>query len=146
MTQLSQFDNTAIGSKVTGPAFYVTAETIKEFAHATLDFNPLHLDDKFMQGNFGKTNFDGVIMHGMTNFALITRTIVDWAEPIGGITRRLETRWRMPVKPGDTIQPTVTVKSKKTTVKSQWLTLDVEVKNQRGDVVATGDAMVEMPS
>lgn len=62
MTQISSFDSTNVGTKVDGPIYKVTAESIKEFAYATLDFNPLHLDDKFMQGSFGKTNFDGVIM------------------------------------------------------------------------------------
>jgi 3-hydroxybutyryl-CoA dehydratase len=34
-----------------------------------------------MNGSFGKTNFGGIIMHG--NFALISRTITDWAYPAG---------------------------------------------------------------
>ena len=34
-----------------------------------------------MKGNFGKTNFGGIIMHGMNNFGLITRMLTDWAYP-----------------------------------------------------------------
>ena len=68
-----------------------------------------------MKGNFGKTNFGGIIMHGMNNFGLISRMITDWAYPAGAIHRRLETRWVKPVRPGDTIQPTGIVKSKQAT-------------------------------
>ena len=58
-----------------------------------------------MDESFGKTKFGGIIMHGMTNFGLITRMMTDWAYAADGVHRRLETRWRAPVKPGDTITP-----------------------------------------
>ena len=70
-----------------------------------------------MKGNFGKTNFGGIIMHGMNNFGLISRMLTDWAYPAGAVHRRLETRWVKPVRPGDTIQPTGIVKSKQVTAK-----------------------------
>jgi acyl dehydratase len=82
----------------------------------------------------------------MNNFGLISRMITDWAYPAGAIYRRLETRWVKPVKPGDTIQPTGIVKSKQTTANSRWVVIDVMVKNQTGDKVATGEAMVEFPA
>ena len=91
--------------RIEGPVFAVSRETITAFCDASLDYNPLHLDDDYMQGNFGKTSFGGIIMHGMNNFGLITRMLTDWAYPAGGIHRRLETRWLEPVRPGDTIQP-----------------------------------------
>jgi acyl dehydratase len=50
-----------------------------------------------------------------------------------------------PVKPGDTIEPTAIVKSKQATANSRWALIDVMVKNQSGDKVATGEAMVEFP-
>jgi 3-hydroxybutyryl-CoA dehydratase len=63
--------------------------------------------------------------------------------------RRLETRWVKPVKPGDTIQPTGIIKSKQVTKSSRWVLIDVMVKNlknQAGEKVATGEAMVEFPN
>ena len=81
-----------------------------------------------MKGNFGKTNFGGIIMHGMNNFGLISRMITDWAYPAGAIHRRLETRWVKPVRPGDTIQPTGIVKSKQATENSRWVLIDVMVR------------------
>ena len=99
------FESLNAGDGIEGPAFAVSRESIRLFCDASLDYNPLHLDDEYMKGSFGKTNFGGIIMHGMNNFGLISRMITDWAYPAGAIHRRLETRWVKPVRPGDTIQP-----------------------------------------
>ncbi len=131
---------------VMGPKFQVSRETIREFCDASLDYNPLHWDDDYMKGSFGRTKFGGIIMHGMTNFGLITRMLTDWLYPLGGVHRRLETRWKIPVKPGDTIQPSARIAKKKETKRSRWVQLDVEVKNQRGETVAVGEAMAEFPT
>jgi len=140
------FDQLKAGDTIDGPAFAVSRESIRLFCDASLDYNPLHLDDDYMKGNFGKTNFGGIIMHGMNNFGLISRMLTDWAMPAGAIHRRLETRWLKPVKPGDTIRPSGTIKAKQVTAKSRWVLVDVAVQNQRGETVAAGEAMVEFPA
>jgi 3-hydroxybutyryl-CoA dehydratase len=71
--------------------------------------------------------------------------LTDWAYPAGAIHRRLETRWVKPVRPGDTIRPVGIVKAKQVTQKSRWVLIDVLVKNQSDEKVATGEAMVEFP-
>ncbi len=140
------FDGLEAGLVLEGPKFAVTRETIREFCDASLDYNPLHLDDGYMKtSSFGTTRFDGIIMHGMTNFSLITRMLTDWLYPRGGIHRRLETRWLTPVRPGDTIQPRARLVRKKVTHKSRWAVLEVEVRNQNDAVVATGEAQAEFP-
>ena len=142
----STFETLGAGDVINGPKFSVSRESIRLFCDASLDYNPLHLDDNYMKGNFGKTNFGGIIMHGMNNFGLISRMITDWAYAAGAIHRRLETRWIKPVRPGDTIQPVGTVRSKQTTAKSHWVLIDVTVCNQTGEKVASGEAMVEFPA
>ena len=134
------------GDTIEGPSFAVSRESIRLFCDASLDYNPLHLDDDYMKGSFGKTSFGGIIMHGMNNFGLISRMITDWAYAAGAIHRRPETRWIKPVRPGDTIQPVGTVRSKQTTAKSHWVLIDVTVCNQTGEKVASGEAMVEFPA
>jgi acyl dehydratase len=141
----TDFESLSAGDIIEGPKFAVSRESIRLFCDASLDYNPLHLDDDYMKGNFGKTNFGGIIMHGMNNFGLISRMITDWAYPLGAIHRRLETRWRKPVRPGDTIQPRAEVRSKQVSAKSRWVLIDVVVQNQAGEEVATGEAMVEFP-
>jgi 3-hydroxybutyryl-CoA dehydratase len=142
----TSFENLTVGDTIDGPKFDVSRESIRLFCDGSLDYNPLHLDDDYMKNSFGKTNFGGIIMHGMNNFGLITRMLTDWAYPAGAIQRRLEARWLKPVKPGDTIQPLGVVKSKQSTQKSNWVLIDVLVRNQRGEHVAAGEAMVEFPT
>jgi len=139
------FEDLTAGDTIEGPKFAVSRESIRLFCDGSLDYNPLHLDDDYMKNNFGKTNFGGIIMHGMNNFGLITRMLTDWAYPAGATHRRLETRWVKAVKPGDTIQPVGIVKAKQTTANSRWVLIDVLVRNQNDEKVATGEAMVEFP-
>lgn len=140
------FEQLTVGQVISGKPFQPTRETIREFCEASLDFNPLHLDDDYMKGSFGKTQFGGIIMHGMNNFGVITKMLTDWLYPIGGIHRRLETRWKSPVRPGDTITPSAIITSLKKTQKGQWASLDVIVNNQKGEIVASGEALVEFPT
>ena len=139
----AEFNKITNGEKITGRPFTVTRETIADFALGSLDFNPLHFDEDYMKEQFGKTTFRGVIMHGMQNFAMITRTLTDWLVPRGGYHRRLETRWLTPVYLGDTITPVATVKRKLATDGSRWVVFDINVTNQKGVSVATGEAMAE---
>jgi 3-hydroxybutyryl-CoA dehydratase len=142
---MNQYDKIDAGEKFKGVPFGVSRETIRDFAEGSLDFNPLHLDDSYMHGQFGKTKFKGVIMHGMTNFGLLTRMLTDWLGPRGGVHKRMETRWLAPVYPGDTLTPVAKVKQKNVTDKSRWMLIDVEMRNQKGDLIAAGEAMAEFP-
>src|SRR5262245_35271087 len=126
------FDSLSAGDAINGPPFAVTRESIRLLRDASLGHDPLHLDDAYMRG-------------GMNNFGLISRMITDWAYPAGAVHRRLDTRWVKPVKPGDLIQPSGVIKAKQATEKSRWVLIDVIVKNQHGEKVATGEAMVEFP-
>ena len=138
-----EFNRIKAGLEITGQPFTVTRETIADFALGSLDFNPLHFDDDYMKELFGKTRFKGVIMHGMQNFAIITRTLTNWLLPKGGYHRRLETRWLTPVYLGDTITVLATVQRKFKTDNSRWVVFDVNVTNQEDVTVASGEAMAE---
>src|SRR5690348_15855440 len=141
----NSYESLQPGDRIDGPSFAVSRESIRLFCDGSLDYNPLHLDDDYMKNAFGKTNVGGIIMHGMNNFGLITRMLTDWAYPAGAIHRRLETRWIKPVKPGDTIRPMGIIKAKQETQKSRWVLIDVLVKNQDDEKVASAEAMLEFP-
>ena len=137
------FEDLRLGQAVQGQPYYPTRESIRDFCDASLDYNPLHLDDEYMKGDFGKTNFGGIIMHGMNNFGVISKMLTDWIYPMGGQQRRLETRWKKPVRPGDIISPQAVIREIKTTARSRWVRLDVQVLNQLNEIVATGEALAE---
>jgi 3-hydroxybutyryl-CoA dehydratase len=140
------FEEIQIGQVIEGRSMAITKDTIREFAEASLDFNPLHLDSDYMaKQEFGKTKFNQVIAHGMTNFFLITRMMTDWLWPRQGIHRRLETRWLKPVYSGDTVFPKAIVTQKLTSEKNQWVLFNIEVRNQQGILVSNGEAMAEFP-
>jgi len=144
MSAQEHFDKVSAGEVVVGRPFTVTTDTIQDFGDASLDYNPLHFDPQWMEKNsFGGTSFGGVIMHGMQNFALITRTLTDWLIPRGGYHRRLETRWIKPVMLGDTITIEATISRKNQTDSGNWIQFDVVVTNQHGEPVATGQALAE---
>jgi 3-hydroxybutyryl-CoA dehydratase len=144
-TSNASFESLQTGLTINGSPFAVTRQTIRDFCDGSLDYNPLHLDDKYMEGSFGKTQFGGVITHGMTNFGILSRMLTDWLYPLGGIHRRLETRWRAPVRPGDTITPSAVITQKLQTGSSRWVLLDVQMRNQNDALIANGEAMVEFP-
>src|SRR2546427_2132462 len=125
------FESLSAGDAIDGPKFAVSRESIRLFCDASLDYNPLHLDDDYMKGNFGKTNFGGIIMHGMNNFGLISRMITDWACPAGAVHRRLETRGGKPGPPRGTIPPTGIIKAQQTGAKNPRGLFDVGGENQR---------------
>lgn len=144
MSEEKPFDAVSVGDEIVGRPFTVTTETIQDFGDASLDYNPLHFDPGWMKDqSFGHTRFGGVIMHGMQNFAIITRTLTDWLVPRGGYHRRLETRWLKPVRLGQTITAKATVSGKKKTELGEWLLFEVVVTNEKDEVVATGQAMAE---
>lgn len=140
------FGDIAIGHRFDGPRVEITREMIKEFAMASFDNNPLHWDDAFMaETTFANgKKFDSIIAHGLMSYSFMVRAMTDWLWPNNGEHRRLETRFRSPVYPGDTLQVTVEVKDKRETRKGKWLNCEVTVTNQHDRAVATGDALAEM--
>ncbi|MFC1885960.1 MaoC family dehydratase [Thermodesulfobacteriota bacterium] len=142
------YDEIEIGQEFSGPKVHVTREMIKEFAKASFDHNPLHLDDEFMEKTTfaGHKQFDDVIGHGLMTYSLMTRAMTDWLWPDSGDHRRLETRFRKPVYPGDNITVQGRVIDKRETRKGKWVVCEITVTNQRSEMVATGDALGQILS
>lgn len=146
MTHSFTYDDIAIGHTFDGPTVDVTREMIKEFAMASFDNNPLHWDDDYIaETTFANgKQFDTVIGHGLMTYSFMVRAMTDWLWPDNGNHRRMETRFRSPVYPGDTLNISVEVRDKRETRKGKWLDCAVTVTNQRGETVSTGDALAEI--
>ena len=118
----------------------VDDETIRRFADATGDHNPIHLDDDYASGTF----FGGRIAHGALAASLISAVLGTELPGPGTIYRSQSLRFRAPIRPGDT----VTARAEVTAfdAASGRVTLLTEVTNGRGEVLATGEAEVVMSS
>ena len=136
------YEELEIGHHFETPRRTVIDADISTFAGLTADFNPLHMDELFA----AESDFKGRITHGPMiigmAFGLASRAnLMD-----GTVLGLLDIAWKFmkPVRPGDTICAVVTVMDKRTTRKADRgvVTLQLDVHNQRSEVVQVGTAKV----
>jgi 3-hydroxybutyryl-CoA dehydratase len=85
----------------------VSEEDIVRFAEVSGDDNPVHLDEEFAS----KTLFKGRIAHGMLGAGFISTVVGTRLPGYGSIYVSQSLRFRAPVRIGDTVVTTATVKS-----------------------------------
>lgn len=124
------------GEKLPGVEKLVTKEKIAQYAHASGDFNPVHLDEEFAAGTpFGRT-----IAHGMLILAFLSEMMTrafqrQWLEG-----SRLKVRFKAPVYPGDVVTTFGEVKDIQELNGARYATCTVGCRNQRGEEVIIGEA------
>ena len=106
----------------------VTVEQIRQYAEASGDRNPIHLDESFARS----AGLPGVIAHGMLTMAFANQMVTDW---LGDRSRlkRLQGRFAGMVLPGDEVTCTGTVVSKDE--QARRVVINLVVTNQRGEKV-----------
>lgn len=85
----------------------ITEADIILFAGVSGDINAMHLDQVYA----ASTPFGGRIAHGMLSAGLISATLANRLPGPGTIYLGQTLAFRAPVRPGDTVTATVTVKS-----------------------------------
>ncbi|QYD73426.1 MaoC family dehydratase [Paraburkholderia edwinii] len=108
------------------------------FAGASGDRNPVHLDEEYAK----RTRFGGRIAHGMLSASVISAAIAARLPGPGSIYLAQNLSFRRPVRIGETVCATVTVKEILTGRRRAVLETRCEVN---GIVVVDGDAVV-MPT
>ena len=83
----------------------ITEEMIKDFAKASGDFNPVHLDQAYAE----KTMFKGRIAHGLLSVGLLSSILGNILPGHGTIYLSQEVKFLAPVRIGDTITAKVEV-------------------------------------
>ena len=116
----------------------ITEADIVLFAAASGDNNAVHINEEFAQ----TTQFKGRIAHGMLSASVISAAIAGKLPGPGTIYLGQNLRFKAPVRPGDTVQATVTVKELFPEKRRVALTTVCTVK---GKAVIEGDALV-MPT
>ncbi len=123
-------------------ATLVRALTEKElvlFAAVSGDVNPVHLDAEFAK----TTMFGEQIAHGMWSGSLISAALATVLPGPGTIYLGQELSFRRPVKLGDTLTVTLTVKEK---LSKNRVVVDTLVTNQNDEKVVVGTATVMAPT
>lgn len=129
-TDMPSFARVRVGEALPELRKAVTVEQIREYAEASGDHNPIHLDDVFARS----AGLPGVIAHGMLTMAFAAQLVTDWL----GDRRRLTAfrgRFGGMVLPGDELRCAGTVTAKDE--QRRHLTIEVRVENQKGEKVFT---------
>jgi 3-hydroxybutyryl-CoA dehydratase len=113
----------------------VTRDHIVAYAGLSGDQNPVHLDDAFA----ATTQFKGVIAHGMLSAGFISALLGNDLPGAGAVYMGQSLSFRGPVRPGDEVVTTVTVKDIVRDKRRVILTTVCKVGEK---VVLDGEAMV----
>lgn len=111
----------------------ITREQLKEYAVASGDHNPIHLDDTFARD----AGFDSVIVHGMISMAFLGDHILTTFPAAAFRLTRFKARFRKVTFPGDTLTCGGEIRRAEA---DGTLVVSLRVKNQREEVTTDGEA------
>ena len=138
MTALD-FEKITVGQTLPALTKHVTVEQIRQYAEASGDRNPIHLDESFARS----AGLPGVIAHGMLTMAFANQMVTDWLGD-RSLLKRLQGRFAGMVVPGDDVTCSGTVAS--TDSEKRRVIINLVVTNQRGErVLNKGVAEAEFP-
>lgn len=81
MTAKLAYADVEVGTELPSRSFPVTRATLVRYAGASLDFNPIHWNEKFAK----EVGLPDVIAHGMFTMAQAVRVVTDWAGDPGAL-------------------------------------------------------------
>ena len=116
----------------------ITEADIVLFAGASGDNNAMHINEEFAKS----TDFGGRIAHGMLTASVISAAIAGRLPGPGTVYLGQNLRFKAPVRPGDTVSATVTVKELNADKGRATMTTVCKVRDK---VVIDGEALV-MPT
>ena len=117
----------------------ITEADIVLFAAVSGDNNAIHINEEFA----ATTIFKGRIAHGMLSASVISAAIANKLPGPGAIYMSQNLRFRAPVRAGDTVRATVTVKE---LIPEKHRVLLDTCCRVRDEVVIEGDALVALPA
>jgi acyl dehydratase len=139
MIAAQDFENIHSGQSLPPLTKHVTVEQIQEYAEASGDRNPIHLDETFARS----AGLPGVIAHGMLTMAFANQMVTDWLGD-RSLLKRLQARFAGMVLPGDDVTCSGTVVAKD--AQTRRVVINLVAVNQRGEkVLNKGVAEAEFP-
>ncbi len=117
----------------------VMESDVQQFGAVSGDLNPLHFDDEYAK----TTIFRGRIAHGMLSLSYLSTVLGTQLPGAGSIFLGATVRFKAPVRIGDTVNATCTVRE----INSQKGRVTFDTICKVGDIVVIeGEAMVKVPS
>jgi acyl dehydratase len=116
----------------------ITEERIQQFAEASDDFNPVHMDEAFAS----KTAYRGRIAHGLLSASFGSAVVGTILPGAGAIYLSQTLSFHKPVRIGDVVQARITVAA--VDAESARVTLHTE-GYVGGGLVMGGEAIVRVP-
>ena len=116
----------------------IKEKDLDDFAKLTNDNNPLHMDESYA----ANTHFGERVVHGMLSASFISTIIGTKLPGKGSLWLSQTLNFLTPARIGDEINVIALVKSKSESLKI--LCLDIEIKNQYGTKLITGEAKVKV--
>jgi acyl dehydratase len=136
------FQEFDVGVMIETPARTITETDVVIFAGLSGDYNPIHTDAEFAKD----TMFEERIAHGLLGLAVVSGLAwrTGFMEGTADALISVETKFRNPVKFGDTIRARFAVKQKKEMKRlgGGFVTLGVTVVNQRDETIQKGEWVV----
>ena len=98
MEKLS-FDSVKLGDTLPEITRSVDQEAIWLNAAASLDYNPVHTDPEWCArtSHLGRGS---TVAHGMMTMSFMATVLSNWAYPVGGKVKSMESKFINPVPPG----------------------------------------------
>ena len=133
------FEAFEVGEAIETPARTITEADVVTFAGLSGDYNPLHTDAEFAK----ETMFGERVAHGLLGLSVVSGLAwrTGFMEGTADALISVETKFRNPVKFGDTIRARFEVKQKKAMKRlgGGFVTFNVVVLNQRDETIQKGD-------
>ena len=120
----------------------ITQKDINLYAEASGDFNPIHIDEAFA----AQTPLGGTIAHGMLILAYMSEMMITAFGESWFSTGKLAVRFKAAARPKDTITVGGKVDSIEHKEGNLYINCGVEARNQSGEAVVTGGAVVKLKS
>jgi 3-hydroxybutyryl-CoA dehydratase len=132
------FEELSVGQQAT-VSRTITETDLRNFSGVSGDTNPMHLNEEFAR----QTVFGGCIVHGMLTASLISAVIGTKLPGPGCIYMSQTLKFLAPVRVGDTVYATATVRELLAEKKRVRLETRCYVKDA---MVIDGEAVIKVPS
>ena len=130
------------GKALSPVARQITQEKINLYAEASGDFNPIHADESFA----ATTPFGGTIAHGMLNLAYVSEMMTSAFGESWSSGGKLRAKFKDSARPGDTLTINGRIDCIEHKDDVSYANCSFECRNQKGEMIITGEATVRLPS